>query len=106
MALEDCLYNPPPGAPEAVRLGCVCPQIENHHGRGFLQDGRTRWWTRQDCPVHGPRDAKGETDWTRLRSTEPGPDEDDLDADWSSAKVVDPSLSSPGEKPRKPEVPA
>ena len=27
--------TPPPGSPEAVKLGCKCPTSDNGHGKGF-----------------------------------------------------------------------
>ncbi len=48
---DEKTEQPNPGSPEAVRLGCTCPVIDNHHGSGwrgnpdmFLQDG--------NCPIH------------------------------------------------------
>ena len=28
--------TPPPGSPEAVKLGCRCPVMDNHHGAGYM----------------------------------------------------------------------
>lgn len=55
-----------PGSPEAREQGCICPQDDNNHGRGYM-------WTHVDgedvpffvefgdCPLHGaavPTSAK------------------------------------------------
>lgn len=52
-------YNlPNPGSEEAQALGCTCPVISNHYGRGFRQgDGSRGFWMVEDCPVHGLKDA-------------------------------------------------
>lgn len=28
--------TPPPGSPEAVKLGCKCPRMDNGHGKGYM----------------------------------------------------------------------
>ena len=28
--------TPSPGSPEAVKLGCLCPVLDNHHGSGYM----------------------------------------------------------------------
>jgi len=30
--------KPKPGSAEAVDLGCTCPIIDNHYGKGFIID--------------------------------------------------------------------
>jgi len=40
-----------PGSPEAVLNGCICPVIDNHHGKGSRGDG-TRFITNAACPLH------------------------------------------------------
>jgi len=44
---------PPPGSATALMQGCVCPVLDNNHGKWapFPPDG---WWTDPDCPVHQP----------------------------------------------------
>ena len=27
--------QPPPGSPEAIKKGCRCPILDNHHGKGY-----------------------------------------------------------------------
>lgn len=41
-----------PGSPGAVAEGCVCPVIDNHHGKGSRGDG-TRFIIVPECPMHG-----------------------------------------------------
>ena len=40
-----------PGSREAINHGCLCPQIDNHHGEGYRGDP-TRWLISQRCPMH------------------------------------------------------
>lgn len=41
--------KPNPGSPDAVKQGCTCPRIDNHHG-----DGRNGKFIRDlACPLHG-----------------------------------------------------
>lgn len=45
--------TPNPGSPEAVKLGCLCAQIENHYGKGYR--GIPGYFAQTyDCPVHYP----------------------------------------------------
>lgn len=49
-------HKPNPGSPEAVQLGCLCPMLDNGHGRGSGRtstDGRPVFWINGDCPMHG-----------------------------------------------------
>lgn len=47
--------QPNPGHSEAAKLGCTCPVLDNNHGAGCGKDekGETRFWRREDCPLHG-----------------------------------------------------
>lgn len=44
-----------PGSPEAVEMGCSCPQIENNHGLGryLASAGKVVFWMTEGCPLHG-----------------------------------------------------
>lgn len=42
--------TPKPGSPEAVKLGCKCPVLDNSHGAGR---GDGTWWINGACPMHG-----------------------------------------------------
>lgn len=52
--------KPNPGSSEARAQGCICPQIDNHYGKGFPRRGEQVWWQREDCPLHGRRRADDE----------------------------------------------
>lgn len=41
-----------PGSDAALDLGCICPVMDNNHGKWPPRppDG---WWIRPECPVHG-----------------------------------------------------
>ena len=59
--------RPNPGSDEARALGCLCPVLDNNHGRFApwpTEDGEGEWWVRGDCPVHTPR--PDEYDWTQF----------------------------------------
>lgn len=49
-------YPHPPGHPQAVTDGCVCPILDNAHGRGcgyLSQDGDPLFIVSEACPIHG-----------------------------------------------------
>lgn len=54
---------PNPGSDEAKDLGCLCPRMDNDHGRGFpwpRTDGldpneHPSFWINEDCPLHGKK---------------------------------------------------
>ena len=39
---------PNPGSAEAVKRGCQCPVLDNHHGKGV----NGMFWVTEDCPLH------------------------------------------------------
>lgn len=43
----------PPGSPEAIKSGCLCPVMDNHHGKGITVNGKTAFWINSECPIHG-----------------------------------------------------
>jgi hypothetical protein len=50
--------TPNPGTSEAIALGCECPVVDNHHGRGYRGDAATYGFIKNtNCKVHPP-DAK------------------------------------------------
>ncbi len=55
--------TPNPGSEEAVALGCSCPIIDNHYGKGVpwaFQDANTpAFWISADCKLHGSYDLEG-----------------------------------------------
>lgn len=45
---------PNPGSEAAIARGCICPVMDNAHGKGWL--GREGLWVYTvGCPVHEPR---------------------------------------------------
>lgn len=44
--------TPNPGSPAAVKKGCLCPVMDNAHGKGSGY-GKGTFWINQDCPLHG-----------------------------------------------------
>ncbi len=54
----DTPKPPNPGSAEAKQLGCKCPEIDNHYGKGepspFHQHkGQPFFWVTATCPLHG-----------------------------------------------------
>ena len=46
---------PPPGHPDSVALGCLCPVLDNGHGKGagyYDLDGKPLHWINFECKVH------------------------------------------------------
>jgi hypothetical protein len=43
------MTTPNPGTEEAIKQGCKCPVLDNHHGRGVLmgKDPKPQFGTRQ-----------------------------------------------------------
>ena len=45
--------TPNPGSKEAQEMGCTCPVMDNHYGKGFMQgDNGPMFWMTKDCGVH------------------------------------------------------
>ncbi len=45
----------PPGSPEALALGCICPVLDNGHGKGsgwVDHHGNPIFWFDMNCPIH------------------------------------------------------
>ncbi|MFQ6011713.1 MAG: hypothetical protein ACE5KG_06035 [Nitrososphaerales archaeon] len=40
---------PPPGSNEAILMGCLCPAMDNAHGKGV---GDGKYWINVTCPIH------------------------------------------------------
>jgi len=56
--------KPTPGSKEAGQQGCLCPVVDNNHGKGCGRvdsDGKPMFWINADCPMHGVA-AVGEAD--------------------------------------------
>ena len=46
------MNKPNPGTQEAIDMGCTCPVIDNHYGKGVTIDGCIEFWYTEGCPVH------------------------------------------------------
>jgi hypothetical protein len=74
------MTTPNPGSDEALAAGCLCPVLDNGHGRGVYTDeaGNPLFWINAICPIHGtmqvvaqppdecvgdPRTVKNPTGW-------------------------------------------
>lgn len=46
--------KPNPGSPEAIKLGCTCPILDNGGGKLNLKDkdGNNIFWYNANCPLH------------------------------------------------------
>jgi len=44
--------NPNPGSEEAIKLGCKCPVMDNHHGEGMPYPSGPAFWINSDCELH------------------------------------------------------
>ena len=42
---------PPPGSDEAVKLGCICPVMDNHCGKGYYGMAGI-YVLNAECPLH------------------------------------------------------
>ncbi len=51
--------EPPPGHPDAVAKGCVCPVRDNANGAGVYigKDNQIISWFSFSCPLHGNSDS-------------------------------------------------
>lgn len=51
------MTKPNPGSDEAIKRGCKCPVIDNHHGEGVPigKDGAPLFWISEKCPLHGQK---------------------------------------------------
>jgi hypothetical protein len=48
---------PHPGSEEALALGCLCPIIDNHWGRG-INCNYEMFVITAECPIHNPKEEK------------------------------------------------
>ena len=58
---------PPPGSPEAVKLGCTCPVMDNGHGKGYMGVPGIYVYS-GDCPLHRLKPQEWTTEDERGRS--------------------------------------
>ena len=47
----EYLEVPNPGSEEAIEAGCICPVLDNEHGKGYMGLSGVFVYT-QGCPVH------------------------------------------------------
>jgi hypothetical protein len=47
----------PPGSDKAIAEGCICPRMDNGHGRGYLGQAGI-YVMREDCPLHGSAESE------------------------------------------------
>lgn len=45
------MEKPNPGSQEAIDLGCKCPVIDNHYGKGYDGQGKAFWYS-ELCELH------------------------------------------------------
>jgi hypothetical protein len=49
------MYEFNPGSDEAIKKGCICPVLDNGHGKGCGwngDDGNPCFWITEGCPIH------------------------------------------------------
>jgi len=51
--------TPNPGSPDAVALGCLCPVMDNNHGK-WAPYPPGGWWITAGCPVHARKLTRAE----------------------------------------------
>jgi hypothetical protein len=67
------MSKPTPGSDAAIKAGCTCPVLDNHHGRGFFWGTATVFWIGETCLLHAKRkDADEPINRRRKRRTTPG----------------------------------
>jgi hypothetical protein len=57
----------PPGSDKALKAGCLCPVIDNAHGKGAWgtwdkPESEKVFWVNGDCPLHGNKDMEKKKD--------------------------------------------
>lgn len=50
------IATPSPGTEEAQRLGCICPVIDNHYGKGIPYPEGPMFIINGGCPLHDPNE--------------------------------------------------
>lgn len=44
-----------PGSEAAIKAGCLCAVMDNHHGEGMWFGNEQVFWINGSCPIHGDR---------------------------------------------------
>ena len=47
--------EPHPGTNEAIEAGCLCPILDNRHGRGHFMAPDGVYGYNEGCPIHWPK---------------------------------------------------
>jgi hypothetical protein len=50
--LKKSMKIPNPGTNQAADMGCTCPVMDNHYGKGFEMGGKLCFWIQEGCPLH------------------------------------------------------
>ncbi len=48
-------FIPNPGSKEAIDAGCICPVLDNEHGKGYMGQSDVFAYV-TGCPVHCPEE--------------------------------------------------
>ena len=59
---------PKPGSRKAIQLGCICPVLDNAHGKGYHGMKNTFVYI-EGCKIHKWEDMGNETKITRRNKT-------------------------------------
>ena len=51
LASPSCSRPPNPGSDEAIKMGCLCPVLDNARGKGYMCIEGVFVY-REDCPIH------------------------------------------------------
>jgi hypothetical protein len=63
------MTGPNPGSDEALEKGCICPVMDNNHGRFAPWTGN--WWLLEGCPLHAPTEPSPSQSAQELASPRP-----------------------------------
>ena len=59
---------PRPGSDEAIEQGCICPILDNGHGKGCGwkdDNGEPLYWITEFCPLHWNKVSWDKLDWNK-----------------------------------------
>ena len=56
-----------PGSDKAIKDGCLCPVLDNHHGRGYMGQAGVFVYS-ELCPIQGYKVAMAEVEARRLET--------------------------------------
>lgn len=58
--------KPKPGSKEAIKMGCICPIVDNHYGLGYSgpygisTPENPIFIVNENCPIHGNKKCNEE----------------------------------------------